>query len=264
MPYFNDSKFRVLLINVLSRSSLQQAHINKILTRVGVGMYKQAFTHQSVDRRNNYEHLEFLGDSTLTKAISWYLASRFPQFLCRDGVQVLNRLKINLISKRSFAKFSRVLGFEDFIRVSDSIRAKKMTSVLEDVFEAFFAATELLVDKYIGMGVGYSVCYTLVKNILDQEKISLQYEKLVDARTRFKELIDSQRQLGKVVYKSTKNTEAGVHVSRIILDGVVIGTGAAHLKADADQKASEDALKTLAKRGVPIGPPERLRKILQL
>ena len=47
-----------------------------------------------------------------------------------------------------------------------------------------------LLDKKIGLSVGYSVCYNIVKELFDQVKISLKYEDLYDAITRLKETQD--------------------------------------------------------------------------
>lgn len=157
-------------------------------------IYSDAFTHISIDSDRNYEYLEILGDVTCNKSIVWYIKDRFPQLQNSEGVKVIARLRINLVSKKNFSIIADQLGFTEFISCEKDIKDQKGKSILEDVFEAFFGATELLIDKMISPGAGYSICYRIIKNILDEQYISLDYEDLYDPITRLKETFDFFRQ----------------------------------------------------------------------
>lgn len=247
-------KFRYFLRQVLSLSNLSEEYYSVLLDKEGINLYDQAFTHKTANPTYNYEFFEFLGDTTLNKIIAWYLSRRFMQLNCPEGVKVLTRLKINLISKKSFVEFAKQLHFWDFISADMDIRMNKMDKTLEDVFEAFFGVTELLIDSRIRQGAGYSICYSILEKLMNNREISLKYEDLFDSKTRLKEMFDFfGDQLGKMVYETEKIER--IHYVKIILinnDGKrkqLIGEGSGALKATAEQKASTEALKVLQRMG---------------
>jgi len=240
--------FEFFLKQVLSLSNLNPKYYEVLLDKEGIKLYTQAFTHRTADEKINYEYLEFLGDTTLNKAIAWYLSRRFSHLNCPEGVKVLTRLKINLISKRSFAMFAKQLSFWDFVSVDLDTRANKMDKTLEDVFEAFFGATEKLIDERVQVGAGYSICYGIISKLLDSRDISLKYDHLFDAKTRLKEIFDYfGDKLGKLKYVTEKNDR--LHTTKAILvqphRQLTLGEGYAPLKVDSEQKASEYAIREL-------------------
>jgi dsRNA-specific ribonuclease len=181
-------------------SKLKQKYIEILINRDNMKVYQSVFTHMSVDELQNYEFYEILGDVTLNKAIVWYLKDRFPKLQNAAGVKIIARLRINLVSKKHFGYLAEKLGFLEFIRADADIKSQKQTSLLEDVFEAFFGATEFLLDTILGNGSGYGICFRIVKAILDQEFISLRYEDLYDPITRLKETFDYYRSNGNCPY----------------------------------------------------------------
>lgn len=245
-------KFKYFLRQVLSLSNLSEEYYSVLLDKEGINLYDQAFTHKTANSVYNYEFFEFLGDTTINKIIAWYLSRRFTQLNCPEGVKVLTRLKINLISKKSFVQFAKQLQFWDFISCDMDVRSNKMDKTLEDVFEAFFGVTEMLIDSRIREGVGYSICYTIIEKLMDNRDISLKYEDLFDAKTRLKEMFDFfGEKLGKMTYQNEKNER--IHSVKIILHTsngtILLGEGAGALKASAEQKASSKAIETLNMMG---------------
>jgi dsRNA-specific ribonuclease len=246
-------KFKYFIKQVLSLANINEHFFNVLIDEEGLKMYDRVFTHSSVDSCNNYEYLEFLGDTTLNKSIAWYLSRRFDRFACSDGVQALTRLKINLISKRSFAGFAKRLSFWEFVSASTETRSNQMDKTLEDVFEAFFGATEVLIDSRIRQGAGYSVCYAIISNILDTMDISLRYEDLFDSKTRLKEVFDffGASKIGVLVYDTEKVDR--IHKVKAIrrFQGVdtVLGEGSSSLKVDAQQKAANLSFAKLDRMG---------------
>lgn len=186
-------KFVNMLKKVLKKGNIKDEYISQILDEEGLKLYSQAFTHPTANENENYEPLEILGDSIVNCCIVWYLSRRFPQLNCQDGVKIIARLKINLVSKKTFADFGKQLGLWNFVTADMEIRDNKMKKTLEDVFEALFGATQKLVDQKIRMGIGYSICYNITKNLFDTIPISLKYEDLYDAKTRLKEIFDAFR-----------------------------------------------------------------------
>ena len=211
--------FKKLIEKLLKIGGMNKNSIENLLDYESMEVYSQVFTHPSANEELNYEAYELAGDVTLNKAIVWYFLRRFPQLNCPKGVKVITRLKIRYVSKKAFSNFGKDLGFWDFISASDDVRAKEMKPTLEDVFEAFTGATEYLIDSKIGLSVGYSVCYNIVKELFDQVKISLKYEDLYDAITRLKETqdywnsmdgrekwkkIDPKQPFGRLIYENER------------------------------------------------------------
>jgi len=260
------SRFVCFLKNVLSLSNIHPKYYNVLLDANSLELYNQAFTHRSVDAVKNYEFFEFLGDTTINKAICWYLSRRFVELNCPDGVKVLTRLKINLISKRSFANFAKQLYFWDFVSADMDVRNTKMDKTLEDVFEAFFGVTEVIIDSRIQQGAGYPFCYNMVKQLMDTRKISLKYEDLFDAKTRLKETFDYfGDRLGKLYTDYVRNEKTHNIKIYIFLRGqkVVLGEGNGSLKSHAEQTASEYALRKLQYMGYSKPIPDGYRQICE-
>jgi dsRNA-specific ribonuclease len=258
-------KFTSFLEELIKCSTLHTKYINgpSGIIKLGLPLFTQAFTHRTINSECNYEHLEFLGDVTLNKSIAWYLSRRYPQLNCPAGVKILTRLKINLISKKSFATIAKRLHFLEFISVDVDLRTKKMDKILEDVFEAFFGALEYIIDIHIGVGLGYITCYSIIDAILSKEHISLEYNDLFDAKTRLKEIFDQYHEsLGNCDYKCTK-VENLHYVSIFSSVRGFLGKHSAVLKADAQQAASEIAVTNLAKWGFTKNiPPEYTNLII--
>ena len=108
-------EFKTLIQDILRKGNLRAEYIDLITDEEGMRLYSQAFTDSSVDEKNNYEVLEFLGDSTVNNSVVWYLFRRFPQLNCPEGVKVLARLKINLVSKERYYRFASGLNFWNYI-----------------------------------------------------------------------------------------------------------------------------------------------------
>lgn len=188
-----NESFREFICRILSISKLKSKYVSILTNDENLQIYKNVFTHISIDPENNYEFYEILGDVTLNKAIVWYLKERFPKLQNAAGVKIIARLRINMVSKKNFSLLAQKLGFGRFIRAEEEFKTQREMSLLEDSFEAFFGATEFLLDKIICPGAGYGICYHLIKFILDKEPISLKYEDLYDPITRLKETFDYYR-----------------------------------------------------------------------
>jgi dsRNA-specific ribonuclease len=258
-PMYNGIRgdsFKNLLTMILKRGKISQKVIDVLLDEEGLNLYNVAFTHPSMDSDENYEYLEFLGDSVVNTAIVWYIARRFKKLQGSKGVKVMARLKINLISKKSFADCAQRLNLWDYISCSESIRMTNKRKVLEDVFEALFGVTTFLMDSKIFQCSGYAVVYAIVSSLFDEIAISLRYEDLFDARTRIKEIFDCNKELGKLEYNTVKDVN-NIFTSKAILikqDGteIYLGMGSGNTKVDSIQNASEQSIYTLKTMGIQM------------
>jgi hypothetical protein len=184
-------KFKTFLLSLLMKTSIDRQTAECLLNDENVlTMYKHCFTHRSFDNKNNYEYFELIGDVTSNKIIVWYLQERFP-FLCNaEGVKVLARLRINLVSKLTFSNWARKLNFEPFISYDLETKIKQENSVLEDCFEAFIGCTEKIIDEHIRGYTANYFCFKFIELLLDEEDIKLSYKSLYDPITRLKETFD--------------------------------------------------------------------------
>lgn len=168
-------------------------------------------------------------------------------------------------------------------------RNRHMKQLLEDVFEAFIGCTEWLLDKAFRTGVGYAIVYDILLDIFDNRHMSIAYEDLYDSKTRLKETFDMKKgTIGTWAYTEEKKCSDpesictheikksmcaecikinALNVSRVyqIPEGVsnekynkgwiLIGTGIASKKIDAEQIAAEEGIVFLKKKGIYKHPP---------
>ena len=274
--YYGDRReaFKNMIRDVLTRSKLKDTYIDILMSEESMKIYSKAFTDFFADKQDNYEMLEICGDSRMGQAIVWYFFRRFPQLDCSEGVKVIARLKINYGSKKTFYQFGEKLGFWDFISAPHVIRQNKKKPLLEDTFEAFIGATELILDCNLMIGAGGAICYNIAASLFDEIHISLKYEDLYDAKTLLKQLFDHYKDLGKLKYEWDRYErdnrgdimyEGGEpqqgRISYVVVHRISgnrktpIGKGSAALKADAEQKESQQAIYFLNKEGYIKKPP---------
>ena len=251
-----DNTFISLIRSVITKGNLKQKYIEPLLNEENMEIFSQVFTHKSVytDTRPNYNYevYEQLGDVSANKFIVWYMYKRFPQLNCLEGVKIVARLRINYGAKQSFYRIAENLGFWSFISASVEKRNTKMKNLLEDVFESFIGAIEHIIDNIFMVGVGYSIVYSILKNIFDEKIISLSYNNLYDSKTKLKELFDFMPSLGKLQYINKKIfTQEGISINctEIYRNSIKIGEGSASLKNNAEQNASTNALELLKNEG---------------
>lgn len=262
--------FKTFIQDLLRRSGMKTRYIDAVTSDTGMALYSRAFTHLSIDAEQNYEFLEILGDVTCNKIVVWYIKDRFPVLQNTAGVKVIARLRINLVSKKNFSLLAENLGFGDFISCEKEMKEQKGKALLEDVFEAFFGATELLLDSVVHPGAGYGICFKILKSIFDDLPISLKYEDLYDPITRLKETFDFYRSnnpgrqcpllWGSMLFENTK-TEKGQIVHLFQVDKSthrkkLLSIAEAPLLDDAKQMAASKALHMIEKEGFRRPIPE--------
>ena len=212
------SKMIETIVDLLISGKLKREYIIRLLKNPEViSLYERTFTHQSYDQVNNYEFFEFLGDGTVNNCTIWYVARKFNEYeFSLKPDEVLTRMKITLVQEKGLARFAQELGFWPYIRSSALQRRSEMVPMLEDVFEAFIGATQWAIDKYIGMGAGFAICYNIMTNLLDKDE---RIKKFVRRREQglpaidYFEVCDSITILKQTMEDASLNTR---HIGRII------------------------------------------------
>lgn len=187
-----------------------------------------ALTHRSAPG-NNYERMEFLGDSILGFVISKELYKRFPQ--AEEGQ--LSRLRASLVKGETLAKIARSLDLGDYLHMGGGELKSggfRRSSILADAFEAIIGAIYL--DS----------------NIQHAEKFILKYfdERLAlcdpskaekDPKTRLQELL--QAESASLPVYSVMNIEGEAHNQNFEVECYLkernirqVGEGASRRKAE--------------------------------
>lgn len=104
---------------------------------------REALTHASgADHRSaSNERLEFLGDAILGAVVCEALYLEFPEY--QEGE--MTRVKSVVVSRRTCARISRLLGFEEFLITGKGMGGQEKTpdSVLANLFESLVGAIYL-------------------------------------------------------------------------------------------------------------------------
>ena len=260
-----DDSFKALIKSLLAKSGLKQLFISLLTDDEGMKTYEQVFTHKSIDAEANYEYFEILGDLTINKFLVSYFSERFPKLKSCRGVKVLAQLRIKYGSKILLAPVAEKYQFTRFISATKGEFEVSKTSLLEDVFEAFFGATENMIDTRIKQFTGYAACYSILKQFYDEMPIDASYEALHPPISRLKELFDKMEVVAKLGCVSDKqkvkyNTvvdeaSAGVYVTEVSYCSnhsgkVILAVGKGPSKVASENKTAALALVHLRAQGI--------------
>lgn len=120
-------------------------------------LFRQSFRHRQADGNNNYERLEYLGDSVFSSVIARYLYDRYETQ--KEGF--LTKMRTKLINGVMLAKLCVSTGLDKYIQANDKMREEK--SVKEDVFEAFIGAMSYI----FGYDLTFKWCISVIENHVD-------------------------------------------------------------------------------------------------
>ncbi|HQM38790.1 MAG TPA: ribonuclease III [Clostridia bacterium] len=201
-----------------------------------------ALKHSSYDKLENYEKLEFLGDSVLSVVISEFLFRTHSYLL--EGEMTVTRAYA--VCEESLSKACRNLGIDKYILVGMSaIGAKVNTnkSVIADAFESVIGAI------YLDSGFDYVKSF-IISNL---NEFIVEYIKSGDNndyKTKLQHLVQSQYQdEPKYVVKDEKGPP---HDKTFIVEAQVMGktygNGKGKTKKEAQQSAAKDALNYIEKK----------------
>ncbi|MDO5330626.1 MAG: ribonuclease III [Bacillota bacterium] len=210
-------------------------------------LYQLAFTHSSYNgmagtRHQDYERLEFLGDSIIGMVASELCFVNHPNM----GQGDLSVLKAQFIRTESEARYCLKLGLDKFIRVGVSFQGSvaNSPSVLEDVFESFIGA--LFLDQ------GLEFTYKFVKNVLGEDIKNGTIHLEENPKSLLQEAMQADHK--RSVTYSILSEEGPSHqrnfVAAVYFEGNEIGRGSGKSKKLAETEAAKDALSKMAK---PLG-----------
>lgn len=251
-------EFRKFIRSLLKRGKLKKEHINTITDEEGMKTYSQIFTDPTVDRVNNYEFYELMGDKIANTSILKYFSKKYPMLRRPEGVTVLSRLVILYGSKETFAKVGLELEFDKYISANEFRHSKERKQMIEDCFEAFFGYTAEAIDERITPGAGFPICYNIINSIMEGlGKLSINYYDLVDSKTLLKETYDQFAKdlyfepISKKSYVWERNQNDTLGTMKIIVNHketgnkIELATAQGSLKRIGEQNAAKYALERL-------------------
>jgi dsRNA-specific ribonuclease len=268
--YYGDrhESFYNLIKSLLKKGNIKDHYISSLLTKEAMIEYEKAFTSNSItsymnssgkietdiNSKHNYEIYEKLGDGVFDCFIGFYPYRRFPDMTSVKDVKVLHIIRSNYGSKKQFSQIAENLGFWDFISSNIYQRNHQKKKLLEDVFEAFLGCTCNILDKEYKIGVGYAICYDILKTIFDDIELSTEFEVMQDYKSRLNEIFNQNKYLGRIKYVDTRDeTFAYSIVYRETDRGMIeIGKGQASIKKDAQQQAAKNGLEFLEHMGIKL------------
>lgn len=191
-----------------------------------------AFTHPSYNSKNNYERLEFLGDSVLNLAVTHILYNRYVSL--KEGE--LSKKRISYINGKILAKVSKSLNLHKWIELGKGEEKDlgiEKESILADVFEAFIGA------MYLDKGIDFVIKWV-------QSRFNL-FESSKEVFEDYKSLLQEYLQTKKVplpryvVEKEEGEAHNKTFYVKLVLSENEIFHGTGKTKKNAEQKAAKKA-----------------------
>ena len=202
-------------------------------------LLRQALTHsscaneQKINKCEDYERLEFLGDAVLELVSSDYIFREHPDM--SEGR--MTKYRSSIVCEPALAFCAREIGLEQYILLGKGEEAtggRKRDSIISDVMEAVIGAI------YLDSGIGEAKDFIHRFILSDLEHKQLFY----DAKTILQEEV--QKESGGALHYELMHEDGPEHdktfVVDVVIDGVRAGSGTGHSKKAAEQQAAYEAL----------------------
>lgn len=224
-------------------SKLNNLFISLGITPKNERLYLTALTHSSYktkeEKAEDYERLEFLGDSILNFVITSAIFKSYPYK--RQGE--LTNMRKNFVRSHSVSSLGRKLELEKYIRTGKSITPQDLMSndkYFEDVFEALIGAMYL--DQGMEKTAGF--IYDLVGESIKE----YDFNQIFDFISTLQEFIQADKR-GLPQYETIPSglDKEKAFVSTVSYDGIILGKGYGANNKEAEQNAAKNALEKVAR-----------------
>lgn len=200
-----------------------------------------SFAHEDKKKCDNYERLEFLGDSVLGMITSEYIFKKFNNL--HEGK--LTRLRSLLVCEKTLKIFAEKLQIGKFLRLShgeERSGGRERASILADAFESIVAA--------IFLDGGLEPAKELVLKFITNE-LGSTYEIANDYKTEVQETLQASGKHKSIKYNLVSETGPDhnkIFTIELLIEGIPVGAGTASSKKEAEQLAAKYALEHSIKR----------------
>lgn len=208
-------------------------------------LYLQAFTHSSYSHDHhvdNYERLEFVGDSLLNFYVAKYLFEHR-----NEEVGVLSKMRASLVSTDNLVGIAKHLGLDECVLLSSSMKNNhNMHKVYADIIESLIACIYL--DK------GSVTCENFVQKYIIQSETNVQTHASfnIDYKTILQEKLQRQLSSPKIEYVCLKvegTSNEPKFLMELIIDGERQTSAWGSSKKQAEQKCAKLALEKYHSEG---------------
>ncbi len=194
----------------------------------------RAVTHSSFGE-DNYENLEFLGDSILGFVVAEYLLNNFN---FKEGDLTKTRAKI--VSANNLYKVAENLEIKGFLQLGNNYKNMQVSkNILADTVESIIASI------YLDSGLENAKKFILNNIIISYENITNLINSTIDYKTMLQEKLQENGCV-KIEYVSVLEERVGNDISYTIelrVNGEVLATETAISKSKAEQLCAKNVLK---------------------
>lgn len=199
----------------------------------------QALTHssfsneQKINRVENYERLEFLGDAVLELISSEFFFKHFSDW--KEGQ--LTRVRSSMVCEPALAYCAREINLQKYIRLGKGEEAtggRSRDSIISDVMEAVLGAIYL--DG--GLQNAEHFVYTFILSDLENKQL------FYDSKSILQERVQKEgKELTYHLVSESGPDHDKMFVMEALIDGEVRGTGTGRSKKSAEQQAAYQVIK---------------------
>lgn len=210
-----------------------------------LNLIQTAFIHTSYANEHHEYHdnerLEFMGDAVLQLWSSTRIFPLKPEL--SEGE--MTRLRAKLVREETLADYARKLGLNQFLKLGsgeEKTGGRTKDTVCGDLFEAVLGAIYLdsgwdAADKWLTEIMAPDIHHPSDENVFKDYKTKLQeYVQTDNRRTVHYELVSESGPANSPTF--TMNA---------VVDNLVMGTGTAHSKKQAEQNAAKNAFEKMVK-----------------
>lgn len=207
-------------------------------------LLRQALTHssfsneQKINKMENYERLEFLGDAVLELLSSQFFFERYPSW--KEGQ--LTRVRSSMVCEPALAYCARDIELQDFILLGKGEEAtggRDRDSIISDVMEAVLGA--LYLDG--GFDEAKRFVHQFILSDLEQKQLFYDSKSILQERVQ-----KSGKELVYELVSETGPDHDKTFVINALIDGECAGTGTGRNKKSAEQQAAYAVLQKTAQK----------------
>ncbi|MDE5933923.1 MAG: ribonuclease III [Lachnospiraceae bacterium] len=226
---------------------MQQRPLEELENKIGYQfkdkfLLRQALTHssfaneQKINKQEDYERLEFLGDAVLELVSSEFLFQENRQMA--EGQ--LTRTRASIVCEQALAYCAKAFGLEAYILLGkgeERTGGRTKDSIISDVMEAIIGA--IYIDS--GMPQASAFIHQFILSDLEHKKL------FYDAKTILQEFVQ-QKNTGTLHYQLIREDGPDhdkLFVVEARIDEKKIGEGTGKTKKAAEQQAAYEALVSL-------------------
>ncbi len=200
-------------------------------------IYDIAFSHSSYCNEHNlprdYQRLEFLGDKVLDLIMSDYLYNTTDY---EEGK--MTKIRSMYVCENALYEYANILNFKDYAKLGvgeEKNNINNHKAIYADMFESFLGAVYQDQGYLKAKEIVYSVAIPFI------EKTPEVF--FMDYKSRLQELVQTDKKSIKYVLVNEQGpAHDRLFTTNVIVDNVVLGTGTAKSKKEAEQNAAKSAL----------------------